>query len=57
MAILYSQVSTKAQMVIPVELREALDLKGGHEGGATVGGQDHLAATDHGRFHTHSLVA
>jgi len=29
MAILYSQVSTKGQMVIPVELREALDLKAG----------------------------
>ncbi len=29
MAILYSQVSTKGQMVIPAELREALDLKAG----------------------------
>jgi AbrB family looped-hinge helix DNA binding protein len=29
MTILYSQVSTKGQMVIPVELREALDLKAG----------------------------
>lgn len=29
MAILYSQVSTKGQMVIPAELREALDLKPG----------------------------
>ncbi len=29
MAILYSQVSTKGQMVIPVELRKALDLKAG----------------------------
>jgi AbrB family looped-hinge helix DNA binding protein len=29
MAVLYSQVSTKGQMVIPVELREALDLKPG----------------------------
>lgn len=29
MAILYSQISTKGQMVIPVELREALDLKAG----------------------------
>jgi AbrB family looped-hinge helix DNA binding protein len=29
MTILYSQVSTKGQMVIPVEFREALDLKAG----------------------------
>ena len=29
MAVLYSQVSTKGQMVIPAELREALDLKPG----------------------------
>jgi AbrB family looped-hinge helix DNA binding protein len=29
MTILYSQVSTKGQMVIPAELREALDLKAG----------------------------
>jgi AbrB family looped-hinge helix DNA binding protein len=29
MTVLYSQVSTKGQMVIPAELREALDLKPG----------------------------
>jgi AbrB family looped-hinge helix DNA binding protein len=29
MTIFYSQVSTKGQMVIPVEFREALDLKAG----------------------------
>jgi AbrB family looped-hinge helix DNA binding protein len=29
MTILYSQVSTKGQMVIPAEFREALDLKAG----------------------------
>ena len=29
MPVLYSQVSTKGQMVIPAELREALDLKPG----------------------------
>ena len=29
MTILFSQVSTKGQMVIPAELREALDLKAG----------------------------
>ena len=29
MSVLYSQVSTKGQMVIPAELREALDLKPG----------------------------
>lgn len=29
MVVMYSQVSTKGQMVIPAELREALDLKPG----------------------------